>query len=302
MVALAVGVVRGVVAAVLGGLVVALGTGCGERAEPTGAAVPLYPVTLRGAGDQPITLRAAPRRIAALAETPARIMAALGAGGRLAGGPGTAGERILDPNGHIIFERLQALRPDLLVASGTTDPIDLRRAVRATGSQVYVAPGNSIEDVERAVNELALLTGNPLAGRRIVGAIEARRRSVANRLAGRPPVRVFVDVGFFTTVPDGSLLGDLVREAGGRNVAGARPEPGPFDLGQLARLDPQVYLATSDSATTLRRLLGNPRTRRITAVRRRRFVTIPVELVQPGPRIGEGLEVVARGLHPDAFR
>jgi hypothetical protein len=47
------------------------------------------------------------------------------------------------------------------------------------------------------------------------------------------------------------LLGDLIREAHGKSVAGPSPEPGPFPLGRLQEFDPEVYLATSDSGRTL---------------------------------------------------
>jgi iron complex transport system substrate-binding protein len=38
-------------------------------------------------------------------------------------------------------------------------------------------------------------------------------------------------------------------------------------------------------------------------VRKRRLKTVPADLVtRAGPRVAEGLEAVARALHPDAFR
>jgi iron complex transport system substrate-binding protein len=103
-------------------------------------------------------------------------------------------------------------------------------------------------------------------------------------------------------VPSRSLLGDLVAKAKGRSVAGASPGPGPFPLADLARLNPVVYLATSDSEVTLRALRANPVTAGLKAVRRRRVVIVPVSVVtSAGPRVAEGLEDVARALHPDAF-
>src|SRR5438309_206564 len=92
---------------------------------------------------------------------------------------------------------------------------------------------------------LVLLT--PACGE-LVTTIERTRRLVARRVARLARVSVFVDLGFFTTVPADSLATDLIRQAGGRNVAG-RAASGPLDAKQLLALNPAFYLATTDSAT-----------------------------------------------------
>jgi iron complex transport system substrate-binding protein len=112
-----------------------------------------------------------------------------------------------------------------------------------------------------------------------------------------------VDTGFFITIPQRSLLGDLIRRARGESAAGAAPGPEPLSRSRLRELDPDVYLATSESRVTLRSLRADPRTTELTAVQEGRFVLLPSDLVlRPGPRIGRALEQVARALHPDAFR
>ena len=64
-----------------------------------------------------------------------------------------------------------------------------------------------------------------------------------------------------------------------------------------------VVLATSDSDTTLESLRANPVTSDLDAVRKKRVVVVPAALVnRAGPRIAQGLEAIARALHPDAFR
>ncbi len=271
-----------------------LGMACGERSEPTGATAPLYPVTVAGAGDRALVARAPYRRLAVLAPGPEQLVRALGAGDRIvAASPRT---------GAIPLARLRRVKPDLLVASETTDELTLDRAASATRAAVYVAPGDSIRDVERAITQLGLLVDEPVATRRLVQGIEATRRSVKAQVAKLPVVTVFVDTGFFTTVSDRSLAGDLIRQAHGRNVAGPSPEAGPFDLGRLAELNPDVIVVTSDSETSLADLRRNRRTRDLTAVRESHVFTIEAALLDPGPRVGEGLRELARLLHPNALR
>jgi iron complex transport system substrate-binding protein len=268
---------------------------CGERSEPTGSSADLYPLTVTTAGERPLTVRSPVRRIAVLASGPEQILLSLGARKRVVGRP-------VGDGGVIELKRLVSSKPDLIVASPAFDDVVLSRAAAMTHAPVYIAPGDSIRDVERAITQLGLITESQVAARALVRSIEQARRKVTARIRQDPPVSVFVDVGFSTTVSNQSLIGDLIREAGGLNAAGDDHSNRVVDLKELAALDPEIYLATSDSQTTLASLRKLPHARSVRAIRQRRFAVIDASLLQPGPRIGEGLLALARILHPDAFR
>jgi ABC-type Fe3+-hydroxamate transport system substrate-binding protein len=271
-------------------------TACGERSEPTGAAVRLYPVRVQDARDRPVTLDHRPLRIAALAPAAEQILDAIGARKRVV----DPRRGFFDDKGNLLLDRLRRAKPDLIVVP-VTDQRD-EEPLSSLGTAVYFTPGTSIREVERAITQLGLLAGDPVAARKLVHAIESTRRRVVARVAGRPRTSVFVDTGFFTTVPDTSLVGDVIHEAGGVNIAGPTPEPGPFDLRKLKQLNPAVYLATSDSGTTLEQLRKDPRTRTLRAVRNGRFAVLDTNLLQPGPQVAHALLELAHVLHPDAFR
>jgi ABC-type Fe3+-hydroxamate transport system substrate-binding protein len=284
------------VAAVLGAAsLLAAGTACGERSEPTGPLVQIYPVTVQGAGERPTVVHSVPRRIVPLGHGPRQTLRALGLDRRTV----TVDDTLV---GLPLVEQIRRAKPDLIVASGDADPLDLERARTAAHAVVYVEPDNSLDDVEHAVGEIGLLTGAPVAARRVTASIERARHRVAARLRGSPVTSAFVDLGDFTTVASLSLLGDLLVEARGRSVAGASPEQGPFPLGRLARLNPQAYVTTSGSGTTLAQLRADPATRRLRAVRDGRFAVVPSRMGAPGPGVGAALELIARLLHPEAFR
>jgi iron complex transport system substrate-binding protein len=271
------------------------GTACGERKEPTGPLVRIYPVTVQGAGESPAVVKSVPRRIVPLGPGPRQILRALGLQKRTV----LVNDSLV---GLPLVGVVRRARPDLIVASSDTDPLDLERARTSTHAAVYVQPDSSLDDVVHAIGEIGLATGRPLQARRVTARIERTRRTVAARLSGIPTVSVFVDTGDFATVPARSLLGDLVAKAHGRSVAGPSPEPGPFPLRRLVQLAPQVYLATAGSGTTLASLRANPTTRRLPAVRNKRFGVLPNGAAVAGPNVGAALEAVARLLHPDAFR
>jgi ABC-type Fe3+-hydroxamate transport system substrate-binding protein len=276
-------------------LLLLAGAGCGERAEPTGATAPLYPVTIQSGGES-TAVTAEPKRIVVLSQPYARVLRTLGAGDRL------VGSGLASLNGPALVNGVVAAHPDLVVASTETDPNDLQNIRKQAKAPIFVAPDSSITEVEHAVDDLGLLTGRPVEAREAVARIQAGVKRVQQRVQGVQPVKVFVDTGFFNTVGDNSLLGDLVHTAGGSNVAGANPESAPFDLAALARLAPAAYLATSDSGTTLKRLRRNRQTKRLPAVRSGRVYVISARLGQPSLDLPQGLATIAKLLHPNAFR
>lgn len=300
----------------LAALIALLGTSaCGERAEPVGELEQPYPVTVRGAGEEPAVLGATPERIVALDTGAAELVMALGARDRLVGIPAglKQGDRprtappeavqVVAPNQSLRVDEVVRLEPDLIVASPATDQLDLARAQRETGAAVYVHPSDSIDDVLRATFELGFALGEPVEARALASRIRSEVAAVEERIVDTPVATTFVDTGFFLTVPRASLLGDLVARGRGESVAGETPGGDPIPSSRLRRLDPEVYLATSNSGVTLRTLRRDPRTAKLTAVERGRVVVLPSDLVQrAGPYVAQALERVARALHPDAFR
>jgi len=268
---------------------------CGERREPTNSTGDVYPLTVTTAGERALVVRSPARRIAVLDTGPEQILLALGAGSRVVGRPVTEG-------GVIELDKLVAAKPDLIVADSSFDDVALSRATARAKAPVYVAPSDSIRDVERAITQLGLITESQVAARRLVRSIEQAKRRVAATVRQRPAVSVFVDVGLSITVSNQTLIGDLIREAGGLNVAGDDHGKRVVDLSELAALDPDIYLATSDSQTTLAGLRKLPGAKKVRAIRERRFAVIDAALLQPGPSIDAGLLELARILHPDAFR
>ena len=281
-------------------LLVLVGTACGERSEPTGAQTALYPVTVpSNAGGKALVVKTPAHRIAVIAPSVRRILLDLGATRQIAGMP-------LLPNDSVDVAALRKLRPDLIVASSTTEDAALAQAAHAVrGVPVYRAPDDSIRGVEETITDLGLITARQAGATRLVRDIEAKRAAVRQRLAKAPVVSAFLATGFFrnlgsfTTIPNQSLAGDLLREAHARNVAGDATE---MDVGQLIRLDPRWILATTQSSTTLATLRKNKTTKKLAAIHAGRFGTIDADLLTPGSQIGDGLLVLARRLHPDAFR
>ncbi len=232
---------------------------------------------------------------------PAAIAVAGGAPVGLTSALGLQATRVGTGSGDLNLDLIRQLKPQLIVVSSGIDKIAIRRAL-ALGVAVYVVPDQTLDGIERALSDVSLLTGVPLRGRMERKRLAEQRGSVRVALATATPVRVFVDLGHFTTASDSSFVGSLIREAGGIDVAGPDVQEGPFSLKRLRRLRPEVLVVGADSQLTLAKLRRNPATRWLPAVHDGRLVRLDLRSLAPGPAAAAGLRKLATALHPNAFR
>jgi ABC-type Fe3+-hydroxamate transport system substrate-binding protein len=277
------------------------GTACGERSEPITTEVSPYPVTVQGAGDDQTIVRHRPSRIAALDPAVATMLIELNAQQQLVGLPRPGSPSIWGLTGAALARALVRLHPDLIVASGATDPLDLARAAKATGAPSYLIHEDSLAEIDETLTQLGLVTDHAVTARGFVTKNRHAAREVTTAVAPTPVLRVFVDTGGFTTVSSRTLVSDLIRIGHGRNIAGRNPEAGVFDLRVLAKLDPQVLL-TTDRTLRLADLKKDKRTRKLSAVKNGRLAYIPARYLRPDGDLGSRLAGLARILHPNALR
>ena len=269
-----------------------LASGCGERHEPTGTTVPMaYPVTVQGANEVPLEIARAPQRVLPVSATAAALVDALGLRALVPGAPASGRLRAF-PLGAI-----RATAADLVVGSQSNDFNALQAAAVTANVPLLILADSSIRDLEHSILELGLAIGAPLQARTLVAAMNAKRAVVKARLKGLPPVTVFVDTGYFIPVVGSGFAGEVLREAGGENIAAAA-EASPFPIKDLLTADPTMYLATVASGTTLADLRKTRRVRNLAAIREGRFATIPLALLQPGPDVGEAIDQLSLILHP----
>ncbi len=260
-----------------------IAVGCGERSEPVGPAEELFPLTITTA-ERTLTIPSPPRRIVVLEGGPEAMLEALDA-------PVVAS--------NVAVSDLAGLRPDLVVAPSATSDKALSQAA-AAGAPVYLTHDTSITEVERSITQLGLIAAEPAAARGLVRDIKLQRQRLGRLLRGMPRTTVFVDLGGRETASDNTLVGDLIREAHGRNVGGGVPEGLPVPVDELLALDPEVYVSVGGA--TLTQLRKGVRTRRLRAVRSGRVHTIDERLLSATPAVAQGLGKLAQALHPDAFR
>lgn len=273
-----------------------------------------HSATLRDAVGRAVEVPAAPRRIVSLAPNITEMLYALGLGERVAGvtqycdwPPEVAAKPkvggVINPS----LEAIVALAPDLVVATA-----DLNRAadverLAGLGLAVYTIDTRSIAEVFSSLRALGELAGAAGRAQELVAGLERRRDALVARVAGRPPVSVFVaiDRAPLISAGAGTFVGEMLTRAGGRNIAGASPIKYPvFSLERLVAEDPEVVIDAADpgpvAADALRASwLALPGAAGLRALRTGRLISVGQgDFFRPGPRIMDSLERLAEILHP----
>jgi iron complex transport system substrate-binding protein len=282
---------------------------CGFKHEPTGV-LAAYPQSVRDALGHEVRIEAAPHRIVSLDPGMTAAMYALGAGKLLVGRSGaeTYPKQAMrlpvmvksgKPNVHAIANA----QPDVVLVPASMAPTigDVDQLQRKLAAVVYVVGASSAARVENDITELGLITDRAAEGRRLASGMASAVKRIRSAVAGEPPVPVFVDQGFGYTIDPTGLTGDLLRLAGGRNVASQTDPSQRISGTELATLAPEVFISAGDTGTTLEQLKRNTATAQLPAVVDKRVVQLPASvLTEDGPRLPQALARIAKLLHPDA--
>lgn len=258
-----------------------------------------------------VTTDAAAMRIVSLAPSVTETLFAVGAGADvvavsdLSDFPPEA--RRIDRAGSYMKPNVEAVvahRPDLVIAVPSPGNREAVEALIALGMHVVVVEeGPTIGDVLRSITRIAEQCGRHDAGRALVERLRAELEAVRRRVVALPRARVLMVVGEnpLIAVGDGNLLDELLREAGAENVAAGLGRWPRLSVEFVVKSAPEVVIDSSMGDEAPEDLsfyegLG------LEAKKRGRLYAVRLdEVLRPGPRLGEGLEKIARLVHPQAF-
>lgn len=216
---------------------------------------------------------------------------------------------LLDPD----VEKILSLRPDLVAVYESQS--DLRTQLERAKIPVYVYSHAGLADVLVTLREVGERVGHAREAADLSRSIEARLATVRARVGGRPRPRTLIVFdrepmalrGIYASGGIG-FIHDMIDTAGGNNV--------------FADVKQQSVQATTELILTRRpdailELRGDPvaaemKSKEIgvwgalsslPAVRNARVYFLDDQMtVVPGPRIADGVELIARTLHPEVYK
>jgi len=271
------------------------------------------------AGTQPIQTQKPPQRIISLIPAVTEMVYAIGGAPQLVGVgsfdtyppevaslPRVGG--LLDPD----VERILSLKPDLVIVYGTQN--DLRLQLERAGVNQFLYKHGNLDGVMETIRALGARLDRREVAERVAADLEKRISTIRVKVAGRGRPRTLLVFGRDALTLRGifasggiGFMHDMLTAAGGENVfADVKRESvqastelvlqrAPEAIVELRQsLKPEGIAAERAIWSTLASLPA-VRTGRV-------FILTDPSLPIPGPRVAQATELIARTLHPAAFR
>jgi iron complex transport system substrate-binding protein len=206
------------------------------------------------------------------------------------------------------IENIVALEPDLVLTDGHSESI---KQLDTLGIKYLVIDPQDIEGIFKDIEILGKVAGVEDRAKKLVDDMKRDISNVVSRVEGAPRVRAFyvvdaTDLNNPWTAGPGTFVDSLITMAGGENIAAKAPAPWvQLSIEQVVSSDPEVVILPAEHGTaftSLEVLEEHPAWREITAVKQGRICIIDGDLVEGyGPRIIQGLEEIAKAIHPELF-
>ena len=271
--------------------------------------------TFKDALGREIPVPAPPKRLIALAPNLTEILYALGLGDRVVGVTNHCNyppEASLKPKVgsyiHLNVEQIISLSPDLVI--GTMDGneryvLDLLEQARI---KVFFVNPREVRQAIETISTVGLVCGVTERARQIAGQLTTRVDRVVEVTGAKKKPLVFLQIHIqpIMSVNRNTVHHDLIHLAGGENMTADELVTYPrISLEEVIRRKPEVILVSS-----MEREGRFQKARQdwlqwtsIPAVQKGRVHLIDSDLIdRPSPRVVDGLEIMAKLLHPEAFR
>ena len=206
------------------------------------------------------------------------------------------------------FEKITSLNPDLIIATGAGNTRDMVDRLGKLGFPSYVIYPKNFDDILKSILHIGQVVNREKEARTTTEEMRKRSQRVIELTKGLPRPRVFIEIGDtpIVTVGKGSFADDLIRLAGGENIAGKEKEVYPrFGMEEILKRSPEVIVISSmNPKGDYQKILREwNQWKTIPAVKNGRIHLIDSDLLdRPSLRIVDGLEELARVLHPEKFK
>jgi iron complex transport system substrate-binding protein len=197
-------------------------------------------------------------------------------------------------------ELLDRLRPDVVVTQDLCRVCALSSTeICDVGARVVSLDPRTLAEVAGSVRELAAALGVPDRGEDVARRMLDRIAGVRERVAGLPERRVFVAEWLDPPFASGHWIPEMVEAAGGRDVLGRAGEPSrPTTWDEVAAAGPELVVLAPcgfDARRAAHEASGLELPWRAVPVDANRY------FARPAPALADGVEQLARILHPEGF-
>lgn len=258
-----------------------------------------------------------PMRIISLAPSNTETLFALGLADKIVGvteycnyPPEAQEKNLVGGFSTVDMELVIELDPDLILAANMHKD-DLVPELERRGFNVMIIAPETIDEVLDSILQIGDVTGVSEAAIQLVTEMRARIGAVTDTITSLqesdiPGVLYITWHEPIWTLGKGTITHELIEIAGATNIMADIEGHGQTELETIIWRNPQIILASSGHGSAEDSLVTWAQTEdRLSEVDARkvgRVYQLDSDLVtRPGPRIVEGLEIIAKYIHPNLF-
>jgi iron complex transport system substrate-binding protein len=206
------------------------------------------------------------------------------------------------------IEKIVSLKPDVIIGIRDGNRIETIHRLDDLGFSVYMVDPKGFDGVIKTVQNIGEVVARKDESRRIIRDTMMRKEKIVRFTQSLSKPKIFFQVcnAPMITVGRETLTNDLIRMAGGRSISEDESSSYPlYSIEAVILKSPEVIIISSmeKHKNSINLVKEWQNWKSIPAVKSGSIYVIDSNLVdRPAPRIAEGLEVLARMIHPGAFR
>jgi iron complex transport system substrate-binding protein len=268
-----------------------------------------FPYSSADATGAEVIVEENPERIVALQASSAQILWEIGRQSSVVGmpvrsytayleGSENRTDVLTEDGASVDVERVVALEPDLVIASGSIPNATVEQLRDADVTVYRFGFDRSIEGIYAKTELVGRLTGACDEANATVEEMRADVERVERAVEGREAPRTLYYFYNFTA-GDGTFIHEIIETAGGDNVAANAGITGYREISDevVAQRDPRWIVVPGDAPLPEREPFPST-----TAYRENQTLSVnPNYMNQPAPRVVVPMLKIARALHPEAF-
>jgi len=274
----------------------------------------MYPLTIVDDAGRSIEIGIQPERMISLSPGNTEILFALGLGEKVVGVtnycdyPEEAKEKPkVGGFSTISIEKIVSLEPDLVLATGGVQRQIVDR-LESIGIKTLVVSPETVEEIIKDIELIGRIANKNDEAEVLVENLRSRIEDVSTKIqqtTSRPKVYYEIWHNPLMSIGEGTWIDELIGLAGGRNIFSGSSDPYPMVNSELIiQRDPEIIIIKRGymGGAAKEDILARPGWQEISAVRDGRIYEIDEDiLIRPGPRIVDGLEILAIAIHPQLF-
>ena len=284
-------------------------------ATPAPTPVPAFPASLTDDEGTVVKIATEPQKIVSLTPAATEILFAIGAGDRIVAKvedianypPEASALPVVATFEGVDTEKIVGLGADLVIAGGNFGtPPDAVTKLRSLGIPVLVVYAADVDGALKDIELTGSAVGASAAAKDLTAAMRAGFDQVTAAMSGLPEPRVFYETGTSDVAVYGiakdSVYEAMIKLAGGVPVTTGSASNWEMSTEALIAADPEIIILGDGAyGVTAKTVAARPGWKVLTAVKDDAIRAVDdIVVTRPGPRLVDGLLVLARAVHPDA--